>query len=390
MSLLETVRSLDGSRFEAVVGLADPSEAVRAYYSAAGIEVIPWEGITVWNHSTVAPWRLGRPTTWVHLARVAACWERDRKRTLNLVGRTKPDVVHLNSMQLAVSASALSRTGLPVVWHVREPPEPGHGLRYRLIRRLMLKAENLIFLSEFDRQAWVQGERGVVIPNFVDLERFNPIVDPLVARERLGLSPDAKIILFAGGMAEVKGIRPLIEAVAIVRAKVPEVVCLLLGAGYLPSGAMAARLARLLLPRVGSGTPRQRIRAHIRRLHLEHAIMELPFCAEMPPLFAASDVVVFPSIKPHFARPVIEAAAMGKPAVGSDLPGVRELIEHGVTGLLVPAGSPTALAEALIAVLAAPTLASRLGQSARRMAREQFDARRGAAEIMGVYERALA
>jgi glycosyltransferase involved in cell wall biosynthesis len=387
VSLLETIFALDKNRYEAVVALARPSEAVHAYYSSAGIRVVPWQGVTVWNHSTVAPTRLGRPASWVHLARVAFCWRRDQKRTLGLVARAEPHLVHLNSMPLAVSARALSRARIPFVWHVREPPEPERGLRYRIIRRLMLEARNLIFLSESDRNAWVQSRSGVVIPNFVNLDRINGDLDRKATRERLGLPPAARVVLFAGGLAEVKGIHPLLEAIAMVRGTIPNVVCLMPGSGTAPSGRPIARFARAVLPLVGSGTPRQRVEARIRRLNLAGALLRLPFCAEMPTLLAVSDVVAFPSIKPHFARPVIEAAAMGKPAVGSDLPGVRELIQDGKTGFLVPAGSPAGLAGALIAVLADQALADRLGQEARRVARERFDARRAVANITDLYDR---
>ena len=233
-------------------------------------------------------------------------------------------------------------------------------------------------------------KRGVIIPNFVDLAYFNRELNSQVSRERLGLSPIAKVICFAGGLAEAKGIRPLIEALAIVKAALPNVVCLMPGSQSTPSGRLTAQLARAVLPILGSGTPRQRIESRIRSLHLEDALRRLPFCAEMPALLAASDVVVFPSIKPHFARPVIEAAAMGKPAVGSDLPGVRELIRHGETGTLVKAGSASDLAEALIAVLTDDVAARSLGEGAFRMACQRFDARHGAAELMNVYDRILA
>ena len=119
-------------------------------------------------------------------------------------------------------------------------------------------------------------------------------------------------------------------------------------------------------------------------------LKRMPFSTEMPTLLAASDVVVFPSITPHFARPVIEGAAMGVPAVGSDLPGVRELIDDGRTGILVKAGSAKALADALLTILRDDRLARELGEGARQMAYERFEAQTRMREVMGVYERVLA
>jgi glycosyltransferase involved in cell wall biosynthesis len=389
VSLRETVQALDRNRFEPVIALARPSRLMTDYYRSAGIDTISGPPLEVWHHSTVAPSPLRRPDAWVRLARLAAHWQRTEERTLALVRDTRADLVHLNSAPLVPSARALRGAGLPFVWHVREPPRPSYGVRYRYIRRQMLHANELIFLSEFDRYQWVRGRRGEVIPNFVDLGSFDRKTDGGPTRDHLGVSRTAKVVLFAGGLAEVKGVFPLLDALAIVRGKVPDLVCLMPGAEYERSKGAGARFARRVLPVLGTGTPRQRVETKIRRLDLERTLVRMPFRPDMPALIAASDVVVFPSIRPHFARPVVEAAAMARPAVGSDLPGVRELIRHGMTGLLARAGSSRDLAAALTAVLTDDHLARCLGENAHREACNRFDAKACMAEIMNVYERIL-
>ena len=72
---------------------------------------------------------------------------------------------------------------------------------------------------------------------------------------------------------------------------------------------------------------------------------------------------------------ILEAMAAGLPVVATDVGGVRELVADGETGLLVPAGDPARLAEALRSLLADPALRRRLGAAGHARARERFDLR---------------
>jgi glycosyltransferase involved in cell wall biosynthesis len=103
-------------------------------------------------------------------------------------------------------------------------------------------------------------------------------------------------------------------------------------------------------------------------------------------VLAACEFLVFPSTRPHFARPVVEAANVGRPAIGSDLGGVRDLIEPGRTGVLVPAGNAKALAAAMDQLLSDPAHTAAMGQAARKTARDRFDAAAQVKRIAGIYE----
>ena len=97
--------------------------------------------------------------------------------------------------------------------------------------------------------------------------------------------------------------------------------------------------------------------------------------SDMPQLYAAMDILVFPSYHEGMPRSLMEAAAMGKAIVASDIRGCREVIEHDATGLLVPVRDAYALAEAAKSLLDDPALASHLGSAARVYALEYFDER---------------
>jgi glycosyltransferase involved in cell wall biosynthesis len=119
------------------------------------------------------------------------------------------------------------------------------------------------------------------------------------------------------------------------------------------------------------------------------AIRFLGVRLDVPRILAATDVLVFPASVPHFGRPLIEAAAMAKPAVASHLGPSPELVEDGVTGLLVPPGDPGALAAAVDGILADPARARAMGEEAHARARRLFDAGENARRTFDVYAEIL-
>lgn len=388
MSLLYTMQGLDRSRFDPVVALARPSSELVAFYAKAGFKTISQPGMVLWDHSTVAPKHLYDPMSCIELLQVWRHWDRTQRHTLELINTVKPDIVHLNSMPLSPCADILNRKGIPFVWHVREPP-PDQGMRTKLIRRIMLQSRRLIFISEYDRKAWVNDRVGDIVKNFVNFQTFHPELDGVSARKSFGLRPDNNVMLFLGGIAAANGIMVLLKALAHLRQRLPGLVCLMPGSQPGPPASWKGRLARKVLPLVGSGTVAQKVTSEIQRHGIESVVRLMPFSTNIPELMAASDILVCPATKPHFSRPVVEAAAMGKPSIGSDLGGVNELIEHGRTGLLVEPGSPEALAEALLELLSKPDRAELLGRNAFQKARLEFDAKRQIAKIIDIYDSIL-
>jgi glycosyltransferase involved in cell wall biosynthesis len=95
---------------------------------------------------------------------------------------------------------------------------------------------------------------------------------------------------------------------------------------------------------------------------------------DVRPALGEADCVVLPSYREGLPRSLLEAAAMARPAIASDVPGCREVIEHGRTGLLCAVRSPESLAEAMLAMIAMPAEArDRMGALAREKAEREFD-----------------
>lgn len=106
---------------------------------------------------------------------------------------------------------------------------------------------------------------------------------------------------------------------------------------------------------------------------------------DMPRMFAEADIVVLPSYREGLPKSLIEAAACGRPLVTTDVPGCREVVTHGVDGLLVPVRDAEALARAIAKLQDEPALARRLGDAARAKALAEFDERVVIAGTIAVY-----
>jgi len=107
---------------------------------------------------------------------------------------------------------------------------------------------------------------------------------------------------------------------------------------------------------------------------------------DIPQILAASDLLVFPSVVPHFARPVIEAGAMAKPVIASRLGGPLELVNDGVTGVLTSPSDPAALADSIITLLTDPAKAKAMGEAGFALAKEKFNAEINAKKTFEIYD----
>lgn len=118
----------------------------------------------------------------------------------------------------------------------------------------------------------------------------------------------------------------------------------------------------------------------------EGAVDLLGHVENVDDLIAQSTMVVLPSYREGTPRILLEAAAMAKPIVATDVPGCREVVDDGVNGYLVPVKSATALAEAIEKVLVAPELCAQMGEAGREKMLLEFDDQDVARRTIEVYE----
>jgi len=391
MSLLYTMQNLDKNFYQPILVLTNNSKIIIDFYKKAGFNPIICPEINFWNHTTATNCSLYKINTWINLIKIVFSWKKSQKKILELVKLIKPDLVHLNSVVLSSSASILIQKKIPFIWHIREhPPKEFLKFRTNIIKRLMLKCiDSLIFISESSRKSWIGDREAKIVPNFINFNQFDYSLNKKEEKKKLNITSDTLIILYVGGLSKLKGIFPLIKSLYILNKKLPNIRCLMPGSEYNPPNYFLLNLARKILPLIGLGTTGQRVLKKIKRLKLEKICILLPFQKNIAPLIAASDVLVFPAIRPHFARPIIEASAMKKPVAASNFEIIKELIKNEKTGLLVRPNNSEKLAEALYYILTNPLKAKQMGESGYIYAKNNFSAKKNCEKIMKIYDKIL-
>jgi len=122
---------------------------------------------------------------------------------------------------------------------------------------------------------------------------------------------------------------------------------------------------------------------------LESCFAFVGFQADPLQYLAAFSVFVLPSIIEGLPIVLLEAMAMGKPVVASQVGGVPEIVEDGVTGLLVPSGSSESLGKAIITLLGDPETQTRMGKSGKQRVKTLFSLQQSVGKIEELYRRVV-
>lgn len=272
------------------------------------------------------------------------------------------DLIHTNGLRAHILTPLLAKE-YPVVWSLRDVPS---GWMARVITRRAARAATVITApSSFAARFASRSGRPVhVIPNPVERPTVLGIE---VARNRLGIHQGRAVVAVAGHMHPVHGHH--IAVAAWRKLALPRPLLLLAG-GDLYGGA--------------STRYRQALRSSIGQMGLDDDVVLLGL-VDAADLYAASDLVVHPALHPEgFGRVMAEAQLAGVPVIATSLGAACELIDDGQSGLLVPPGNASALADAVRRVLDDPLLSERL-RSGGLAAGERYRPEVHAAAMESVY-----
>ena len=368
MSLL--IAGLDKQKFDPIVALPDSAgnEPVNELLTAAGAsQVIEDSRIKPFHGSTIAPCHSLKD-------KVSAILSSKKLAlvTRQLVKTHCPDIIHLNSTCLVAAAKAARNINpnIPVIAHVREPLLQNWWGRW-------LASKNLKHIDHFisiDKAGIESISRNLVpncdiIYNFVDRAVYRS--DPERAkckREQVGVSKGRIAFLYLSRVSPSNGALELVQQVERVKEKL-DPSALFLIAGFHERRCQYSQNVSNLIAQ-------------------SEECIELPFDPDPIALLDAADCVIAPYIRPHSARCIFEGAAMGKPAVGTEIAHLNELVVNGQTGFLYNRLSDSSFLDAVNG-LCDDRRRVRFGRRAFEFARENFDLKTNIARIATVYEKLL-
>lgn len=140
---------------------------------------------------------------------------------------------------------------------------------------------------------------------------------------------------------------------------------------------------------VGEGELGHRLNDIAYKLNIQDKIIFTGFRADIPEVTSTFDIACLPSLWEGMGRSVLEAMASGKPVVASRVGGIVDLVQDGLTGILVDPGDHQALAKAIIRLLKDKGLRQKMGEEARKRVDERFSTEKMVVEIEKIYNELL-
>lgn len=297
-----------------------------------------------------------------------------------IIKQVKPDVVHLVTIKPVLLGGLVARwtrvpalvsavSGLGYVF-------TAHGLKARLRQGLVVRLyawalghrnQAVIFQNPDDRNTLMaatglpSSKVEMIRGSGVDLAQYT------IAPEAAGVP----VVLFPARLLADKGVFEFVAAARSMRAR-----------------GLAARF--VLAGQVDTANPTSVTHAQLDAWLAEGVVEHWGCRFDMPQVMACATVVALPSYREGMPKALLEAAACGRAVVTTDVPGCRDAIEPGVTGLLVPVREVDGLAQAIEQLLTHPAPRKAMGLAGRRLAEQEFDVRAVVDKHLAIYQSLLA
>ncbi len=276
------------------------------------------------------------------------------------LGEVRADVVHAHMFRAETVATravlALAEIGhrRPYLVSTVHSSRVRHQSDKDVIRDLTPHMDQLIAVSgAIERKIRDEGRDTApvrLIYNGVDLDRYDHQEACCTLPDEYGMEPGSQIVGVVARLEPEKGHPTLLDAWPKILRAVPDTYLLI----------------------VGEGSRRDALEAQARGLRIAHRVVFTGRRDDVPAVTAALDVAVLPSYREAQGLTILEAMALSRPVVASNVGGIPEMIEDGRTGLLVPPHDADALADAIIRLLRNHPLADTLGRAGHDMVHDRF------------------
>ena len=298
-------------------------------------------------------------------------------RFCRILRQQRVDILHSHMFQASRLASPLGRMcGVPLIIetsHGRESWRKGIKANHAVDRFAGRFVDRYIAVSNAIARYLVETkglpeEKIQVIHNGVDMNKFEPsLSERLGMKKALGIAEGDPVLLVVGRLEPQKGHQILLEAMAKIRGEFPD--------------------AKLIC--LGDGALRGKLTESTEKLSLESAVRFVGFQNNVREWLAMADISVLPSFYEGLPLSAIESLAAGRPMVATAVDGTPEVVIHEKTGLTVPPGDPTAMAEAICRLLRDPGWAKQLAEVGREYVISEFSLDRFARKTQEFYLESL-
>jgi glycosyltransferase involved in cell wall biosynthesis len=290
------------------------------------------------------------------------------------LAEVRPDVIH-NHMYRAETVGTRAAMALAEIGHRRpwvvstvHSSRVRHDRDKQVLRDLTPHMDQLIAVSQMIEAKLVHEGRTSApvrrIYNGVDLSRYDDTVPCCTLPEDYGLEPGSQIVGVIARLEPEKGHPTLLEAWPAVLRAVPD--------------------AYLLI--IGEGSRREALESLVRDLRIAHRVVFTGRRDDVPEVTAALDVAVLPSYREAQGLSILEAMALSRPVVASNVGGIPEMIDDGVTGLLVPPHDAEALSAAIIRLLRDHPFADTIARAGHDLVHERFCVELMVSAIQTIYD----
>jgi len=292
----------------------------------------------------------------------------------------RPDVLHTNLLRADLIGRWLGhREGVPKIISTEHGihtwDTSGRPLR-PLIRAAWMHtarhAQAIVAVSEFVRRQLlaegVPAPKIQLIRNGVDVQRFHPLTpgEKIESRRKFGFGLESCLVVAAGKLAPLKGHMTMLKAVQKILATHTN-----------PTPPLEFAIA-------GDGPLFNDLQMFLRQQQLANCVRMMGHLSDdLPQFLGCADIVVQPSRMESFGLVAAQALSCAVPVIASDVGGLPELVEDGVTGRLVPPEDPTALAEVIVDLAA--NASPEMGTAGRRKIIERFDVEKTAQDYAALY-----
>ncbi|MFH1413970.1 MAG: glycosyltransferase family 4 protein [Candidatus Omnitrophota bacterium] len=277
---------------------------------------------------------------------------------IRLAKKYRISLFHLNAKIISIIPGIIASRilGIPCICHLHDIKEPVNRERF------FAKWINcFVVLTEKARELYIKqypNRRIELIPNGIDINEYNPAVYNDGIRKEFHISSQERIIVIVGRLVEGKGFSDFIRAAKILTPRIKKVRFMVVGASPSSNKRFEHSLKEM-----------------VNNLRLDKDIIFTGWRNDVKNIIASSDILVQASstFPEGFGLTVIEAMALSKPVVVTDVPGPSELIINGVNGYVVPSANPAKLAAALEDMVNHPELIEKMGEAGRRRVRDLFN-----------------